>query len=135
MRRYEEKDIQLLFHAVDNLMEECLARQQEAEHFWMDSEKYVVLLTFSAERSEQRIGEQIWELTRQIFYSFENFLNIRLSIALSCHTGDISTLNMSYEELLMLKDQRFFYPEKNFFSYREFYKRGEEESLYQSLKN
>lgn len=135
MQRYEGVDVQILFRAVDNLMNECLKGQQEAEHFWMDASNYIVLMTFSGERSEQRIAEWIQGIVRQISYSFENFLNIRTTIALHRHTGDISRMNTGYESLRRLKSQRFFYPDRDFFSYREFYRESGEQELEELLRD
>lgn len=133
MKRYEGGDTQVLFHAVDNMTEECLKKRKEYEHFWMNPDRHVILLTFSHEVSEVKIYDYISQIISQLVYSFEAILNIEATIAVNRTSSESEDLNDCYENALHLLEQEFFYKGRHVFSSQEYFTEADIDELEQLM--
>lgn len=119
MQRYTDNNENLLHIAINNILEELLLNESESEFSNFESNKYVVLLSNSSEKSEYNIYKRSVYIVNKLRNAFINYLNITTSYGISEKYDGFSNTSSALRQALMSLSQKFLYPDYYVFHARD----------------
>ncbi|MFS1512061.1 helix-turn-helix domain-containing protein [Chengkuizengella sp. SCS-71B] len=94
--RYENKDVDLLYFAISNIVEEIILKDNRLPSVWID-QTLAVLVGFDAE-DIKITNDKIYELTEKLQGLIRVYLDLSVSIGISLVYEDISFAPRAYQE-------------------------------------
>ncbi|GKX30204.1 DNA-binding response regulator [Vallitalea longa] len=132
--RYEKNGDNIFINSINNIFTNTLEKYNEFEIVKYSRDLFVVLLTFSKEKSQFNINNYIQDIVNDLSYATKTFLNVEIVMALGCNYKGLENINVTYDKVQRILDQTYFYPNKKIYYHNDKYELDVNDKYLNELK-